>query len=109
MLEEQWKALVHTIRQRHPAFYALRFPHPTRIQDSALRDDEQVLAYEVTDQGVLVFLIRGKHVLDSVFKPITRQKLDDLVRRFRGSFEKLTPRNAFEKLRSFDISAGAQL
>lgn len=108
-LASQWNAVERTIQSRYPAFHALRFPRPTGIRDSAVKDDEQVLSYEVTDDGVLIFLTRGKQVVESVFKPISRQRLDDLVRRFRGGFENITPQNAFEKLNAFDLAAGKDL
>jgi CHAT domain-containing protein/Tfp pilus assembly protein PilF len=108
-LEARWKALEEEIQRKYPSFHAVRFPRPVKIRDALLRVGEQVLSFEVTDTGILIFLNNGTQVVEALYKPVPRRQVDALVRSFRESFEKLTQNNAYEKLGSFDLEAGRKL
>jgi hypothetical protein len=82
------------------------------VKDSAVRENEWVLSYDATDSGLLIYLVHGKRVLRGVLKPIKKQAIEDLVRRFRTPLVLEGADNyqqKMDKLRSFDFAAGKEL
>ena len=69
----------------YPFFAATNYPEPMSLWPTALREDERVLSYEVTDQGVIVDLTKGKELKRAFLKELTRQDMVELVRSFRRS------------------------
>ncbi|MBM3299166.1 MAG: tetratricopeptide repeat protein, partial [Deltaproteobacteria bacterium] len=112
-LDENLLRLEQRIRKEYPDFYAVRFPSRLPIAESGLRDGEVVLAYEVTDTGVLVFLLKGKKIVEANFKEVARKYLDNLVRKFRQPFEDVgktdDPKEQQRYLASFDPRVGKEL
>jgi len=106
--EAKRKLAVHVdmLRKQWPLFAATRYPEPMYLKDSALKADEWILEYEVTDTGLCVFLVHGKQVVKAVFKPVSRKELDDKVRKFMDPFEGVNPQNYKAKLNSVDLSGG---
>ncbi|MFH0822265.1 MAG: CHAT domain-containing tetratricopeptide repeat protein [Pseudomonadota bacterium] len=99
------------IKERHPEYSDAMFAEFKPIEDSALRDDEYALVYEVTDGGTLIFLSKGKTLLKTVFKPDTKQRMEELVGRYREAFELggLDEKDAVERMKSFDPKLGKEL
>lgn len=106
---EERDAHISRLRREYPLFAATKYPQPMDLRDSALRDDEWIIEYVVTDTGVGIFLIKGKKIVRAVFRPIERKTLDDLVRAFREPFEGVKKSNLTEKLKSFNLAAGKKL
>ncbi len=109
-LEKKLEAHIEMLRDKYPLFAATKYPRPMPLAESALRENEWVLSYDVTDSGVLIYLTKGKQLLNAWFKPIPRKELDALVRKFREPME-VVPRTASlaEKLKSFDFASGRKL
>lgn len=107
-VQGQMERHVKMLREHHPLYAATRYPRPTGLKDSALRAGEWVLAFEVTDSGFITYLLHGKQLVQGQFTPITRNRLDRLVRAFRNPME-IGPENAREKLGSFDFTSGKAL
>lgn len=103
---KRYEKIKTEIKRKYPDFYAVRFPEPTPIDRSALKEDEFVLAYEVTDTGVLVYLTKGRKVVNGLFRPIAKRDLDGLVRAYREPLERVEDP---EDLLSFDFKAGEKL
>jgi len=99
---EQLKSHILELHKKYPVFAASKYPEPMDLERTALRDDEWVLAYDVTDSGVLVFLTQGKRLVRATLKETPRNKLEDLVRKFRAPTES-------PKLESFDFRSGNEL
>ncbi|MEW6531560.1 MAG: tetratricopeptide repeat protein [Thermodesulfobacteriota bacterium] len=104
--EAKRKLAVHVdmLRKQYPLFAATRYPEPMSLKDSAVKADEWILEYEVTDTGLCTYLVHGKQVVKAVFKPISRKDLDDKVRRFMEPFEGVNAANYTAKLNSVDLS-----
>ncbi|MEW6348914.1 MAG: CHAT domain-containing protein [Thermodesulfobacteriota bacterium] len=100
---------VRMIRQNYPLFGAVRYPETVSLTESALRPDEWVVSYDVTDIALLVYLTKGKEVVKEAYKPIGRAEVDELVRNFRQPMENLTAENLQERLKAFDFGAGKKL
>ncbi len=106
-LEGKLQAHIKMLRDKYPLFAATKYPQPMDLSQTALTDNEWVLTYDVTDTGVLVYLIKGKTLVKALFKAVPRKELDDLVRRFREpmEIEEITP----EDLNAFDFATGKKL
>jgi len=100
---------VERLRKDYPLFTATKYPQPLGLERSAVADGQYVLAYDVTDNGVIVFLAHGKNRLKGWFKPVVRQQIDRLVRRLRAPLEVSPDDSAHEKLASFDVAAAKEL
>ena len=81
---------VAMLRKQYPLFAATKYPQPMGLEQSALKDDEWVIAYDLTDSGILIYLTKGKYIVKTLFRPVSREEVDVLVRKFRDSME-LTP------------------
>ena len=67
------------LREKFPLFAATKYPKPMGLDETALKPDERVLVYHVTDPGVIIYLARGKEIVKALFKPVARDELDRLV------------------------------
>jgi tetratricopeptide (TPR) repeat protein len=112
-LQRCLKAYIRTLHEKYPLIAAIKYPQPMDLDQTALKEDERVLAYDVTDSGVLIYLTKGKKILKAVFKPVPRKKLDELVNNFMGPLESelanKTLEQFAEKLKSFDFASGREL
>jgi len=97
------------IRKMYPVFAAVKYPQPMYLTETALNDDEWLLEYEVTDNGVMIYLTRGKQIMKALSKDVSRAALDSLIMRLRMPLENLRSDNLEDKLKSFDLSAGKKL
>lgn len=107
-LEDEFKAHIKMLRDKYPLFAATKYPQPMDLSQTSLKEDEWVLSYDVTDSGVIVYLTKGKELVRGLFKPIAREDLDELVRRFRDPLE-LDENNYWAKLSAFDLASGRKL
>jgi tetratricopeptide (TPR) repeat protein len=98
------------LRDKHPLYAVTKYPDPMPLSQVRLGTDEWVLVYDVTDHGLLVFLLKGPHVVKGIYKPISRKEIDALVRRFREPLDIVPGRDdPAAKLKAFDFAAGHQL
>jgi tetratricopeptide (TPR) repeat protein len=107
--KEKLAAHVEMLRKEYPLFAATRYPQPMDLENAALKDDEWVVEYDVTDSDLLIYLIRGKNLVKAVRKEISRKDLKTLVKKFRQSFDGVTEDNLGEKLQTLDFQAGEKL
>ncbi len=108
-LEEQRGAHIKMLRGKYPLFAAVKYPEPMDLAQTALKDNEWVLSYDVTDPGLIVYLTKGKELVKGLFKPIPRKELDELVRKFREPLELGDEDLTAKKLASFDFASGKKL
>ena len=107
--KQKLSAHVDMLRKQYPLFAATKYPQPMDLKETALKDNEWVLAYHVTDPGIIIYLTKGKSLIKGLFKPIPRKDVDEIVRQFRSPME-LGPGDSFtEKLGKFDFSSGKKL
>jgi tetratricopeptide (TPR) repeat protein len=100
---------VDMLRKDFPLYAATKYPQPMNLEHSALNDDEWVLEYEVTEPGVCIYLTRGKHIIKATFKPIARQELDGMVRKFLTPMQLRSGESLPKKLTAFDFASGKKL
>lgn len=101
---------IQDLRERYPLFAATKYPYPMPVSQLRLNTDELALVYDVTDHGLLVFLLRGPQVVKVAYKPVPRKEIDTLVRKFREPLEIVPGRDdPVAKLKSFDFESGHRL
>jgi tetratricopeptide (TPR) repeat protein len=96
------KAFIGTLWSNHKAYAAVKYPRPVTLKESALRPEECVIIFDVSEEGVGVKLIRGREIAQSYYN---RWKFTDLERdvlTFRACFEKAS-------LRDFNPELGSTL
>jgi tetratricopeptide (TPR) repeat protein len=108
LLEEMTRH-VKDLRAKHPLFAAVKYPEPMDIAQTALRDREWALVYDLTDSGALIYLLNGAKIVKAVFTPVPRAEVDRLVRKFREPLEMSGADDFVQKLASFDFASGKKL
>jgi tetratricopeptide (TPR) repeat protein len=106
---DKLSAHVTSMRARYPLFAATRYPGPMSLDQVALADREWALAYDVTDTGLMTYLVKGKKLVKATFKPVARSEIDSLVRQFRQPLEIESGDLLTNKLSAFNFSAGRKL
>lgn len=108
-VESKLGELISMLREKYPKFAATRYPEPMDLAQTMLRDNEWVLAYDVTDTGLLICLIKGRQVVKGLFKPVIRRVFDGLVRKFREPMEIQAGESVSKELWKFDLATGKEL
>ncbi|MEW6533092.1 MAG: tetratricopeptide repeat protein [Thermodesulfobacteriota bacterium] len=101
---------VDRLRADYPLFAATKYPSPMDLTRTAIGPGEWALAYDVTDQGLLIYLTRGKELVKGVFKPVQRTEIEEGLRCFLKALDVTSSEdNPTERLKSFDFAAGKRL
>lgn len=108
-VRDKLAAHVEGLRADYPLFAATKYPQPMDLAQTALKGDEWVISYDVTDTALLTYLTHGKRLLKAMTKPTSRNTIDEAVRRFRVPMELVESGAIEEGLRAFDFEAGAHL
>ena len=108
-LEAKLADHIKALRDKYPIFAATKYPEPMDLAQAALKPDEWVLAYHVTDPGIIVYLTHGKSLVTSQFKPFPRKELSTLVRKFCSQMEMPSGRIETTRLAAFDLTTGKKL
>ena len=107
--KENLAAHIEKLRAEFPLFAATKYPEAPELGKTALKTNEWVLAYHVTDEGVLIYLTRGKELIKGFFKPIPRADLESLVLKFMTPLKVVAGQDDLvEKLRAFDFESGKE-
>jgi hypothetical protein len=101
-------AFVGMLREKHPVYAAAKYPFPLDLAHAALNENEYILAYDVTDSGLLVFLIKGRQVIKALLKPVSKKDLQSMVQKFTDSMS-IQGHNIRESLSRFDFRSGKEL
>jgi tetratricopeptide (TPR) repeat protein len=113
--EAKDKLAVHVdmLRKQHPLFAATKYPQPVGLDQTAPKEGEWVLSYDVTDSGLLIYLTEGTNIIKCLFKPIASKELDSLVKKFMAplvsELADSTLKEFEAKLKSFDFASGREL
>ncbi len=108
--KSELKAHIEKLRTEHPLFAATKYPEPPELDQTALKADEWVLTYHVTDEGILIYLTRGKEILKGLFEPMPRAELEELVKKFMTPLQVIPGQDdMIEKLKSFDFDSGKKI
>jgi CHAT domain-containing protein len=75
---------------------------PLQFDQLALKEDDWLLVYGLSDQGVIVYLMKGRKIITACFKPIAGDELRELVQTFRKPLETV-------ELSKFDLVSGKKI
>ncbi|MGB9588784.1 MAG: CHAT domain-containing protein, partial [Armatimonadota bacterium] len=101
---------VEMLRSRYPVYAATKYPLPMDVSQQSLEAGEYLISYEVSDTGIIAFLLNGKELVKSEFKPIKRSELATLVHKFRQPLEAIASGGGVKNaLASFDFQTGKAL
>ncbi|MGA8832124.1 MAG: CHAT domain-containing protein, partial [Desulfomonilaceae bacterium] len=103
------KSHIEMLREKYPVFAATKYPEPMDLGQQTLQENEWVITYDVSESGVLVFLLKGKQLVKSIFKPIPRNEIVVLVEKLRRPLEMESGKTLTEKLESFDFKSAKNL
>jgi CHAT domain-containing protein len=104
-LKEEQQKFITSLRMKYPEYASLRYPRPMGLDEIALRDDELLLEYEVTDKETMALLVGKGRILKAISIPISRDSLTELVKRYRS----FTQAQTFSDLFNFDPVLGTEL
>ena len=107
--EAQLQNHIKMLRDKYPLFAATKYPQPVDLSQTGLKDNEWVLSYDLTDPGLIIYLTKGKTLVKSLYKPVPRKEIDDLVRKFREPLEIKQGVPIKNRLTKFDFTSGKKL
>jgi len=109
-LRAERDAHVKKLRLDYPLFAATKYPQPVAVEETAIKADEWIVEYQVTETGIAIFLLHGKKLEKALFKPVPRKELEALVRKFREPLEVTPGKDTYaDKLKSFNFGTGKRL
>jgi tetratricopeptide (TPR) repeat protein len=108
-MEGKLQAHIKMLKEKYPLFAATKYPQPMDLSQTALKDNEWVISYDVTDPGILIYLTKGTSLVSAWFKPVPRKEIDDLARKFREPLEIKEGRKIGDQLKEFDFVSGKKL
>jgi len=108
-LEAKLQDHIKMLREKYPVFAATKYPQPMDLEQTALKDNEWVLEYHVTDSGIIIYLSKGKQLIKALFKPKPRNDLEKAVLEYRKPLEVVAGKELVEKLASFNLPIGKEL
>jgi tetratricopeptide (TPR) repeat protein len=111
--KERFNDFKRKIRERHKRYAAIRYhelPHP---QDAYIADNEWLLVYDLTESGLLKYLLKGKDIVKHACDTnSTRESINMLVEACRASL-RMESEEELEKWkegkRRFNIKAAKRL
>jgi len=110
LLRAERDAHVKKLRSEYPLFAATKYPRAMDLEHAAIKPEEWLVEYQVTQTGIAVFVLHGKKLVKAIFKPVLRKDLEEFVRKFREPLEIVPGRdNLSDKLKAFDFASGKKL
>jgi CHAT domain-containing protein/Tfp pilus assembly protein PilF len=85
--EKELKAFVDNLWLNCSPYAAVKYPRPVSLEDSAIRNAEHVIVYDVLDEGVGVRHLKGKEIVQTFFIRWNVTQLEKDVGRFRKPFD----------------------
>ena len=79
--------------EKYRAYAAVKYPRLVPLRESAIHPDEFVVMFDVSDQGVAMWVIQGKKIVETHYKDWPLSDLQNDVKRFREPFETKKPRD----------------
>jgi CHAT domain-containing protein len=102
--ENRVSELINKLRNDYPAYAAVKYPVPLKLKDSAVRQDEYVIVYDILGEGLGVKLIKGTSIRETYFIKWDRGELESMIRAFLAPFTAKQP-----QLADFDADLGKEL
>ena len=97
---------VETLRKEQPLYAAVNYPQPLPVSQIKLNAGESLIAYEVTEEKTMGWIVRNGKIITSVNIPISRKDLTQKITGYRKCFENVTD---YKQLSQFEPHKGKAL
>jgi tetratricopeptide (TPR) repeat protein len=87
VLKQKMDTLIDRLRKDYPQYAAIKYPQPVKLSQLALKKEETIIEYEVTDPYTIGLVIRDGKVIKGFKVEKTRAELEGLIRKFRSPFK----------------------
>ena len=91
--ERDLNAFVEMLWKDYVAYASVKHPRPVTLKESALKPNEHVVIFDVSEEGVGVKLIRGKEIVETYYNKWKLSDLEQEVKKFRRCFEEVSLRD----------------
>jgi CHAT domain-containing protein len=88
-LAGQRDKFIAELRQKNPAYADLWYPQPVTPQQVPLAGGEYLLRYKVTNNGVLIWLVKNGTLVQMAKAPVSREALRQKVQQYLAPFQDL--------------------
>jgi CHAT domain-containing protein len=100
--------VVARLRATDPVYAAARYPQPLEADEIVLRQGEVLVEYAVTEPRTIAYILSSGSPAASVDIPVSRERLESLVKAFRGPLDE--PYDALGTFRlGFSSAAASEL
>ena len=99
-------AEVEAQKEQYKKYFAVKYPEPDELKNIQLNHGEVIVKYEVTVDGVLVWLIRDNDIVSCREIAISYNELQSMVNQYRQFFENV---QALSDLNAFDVELSFRL
>lgn len=81
-LNRELNSLISSIRKKFPAYAAVNYPKPMPAEDMSLKDNEVLIEFGISNDAVVMFVVR-KGGVNRIYKTnISREYLSEKVKKF---------------------------
>jgi tetratricopeptide (TPR) repeat protein len=94
-LKQKMDAFIDRLRKEYTQYAAIKYPQPVKLSQLALNKGETIIEYEVTNPYTIGLVIRDGKVVKGFKVEKTRIELENLVRKFRSTFQDGHDHNEF--------------
>jgi len=101
-LELELQSFIENLRKDYPGYAASKYPRPVTLGESGLRPDEYAVVFDCSEDGVAVWLVRRREVVQGFFVQWRLKDLEKDIKAFREPFESAEPL-------SFDVDLAQRL
>ena len=108
-LKQQQQVLIGQLRRDFPEYAAIQYPQPLSVGELALRADEALLVYEVTDTATIVFVVRAGKLEKAMEVKVTRKELAEMVAAYRRPLVETGQQGKAALLSGLDVKLGHRL
>ena len=104
--EAELNIFIDMLWNKYKPYASVKHPRPVTLKESALKPEEYVVIFDVSDEGVGVKLINGREIVKTDYTKWKSEDLEKDVKKFRQAFEDVQD---IKKLKEFDPELGKSL
>ncbi len=104
-VKEKQGDFIRKLRKLYPEYVSINYPQPLKPSEIALKNNESLVEFKVTDQKTFVFLIRAGQIKVKEIQ-ITRKNLQNKVMKYRNNFYNIL---SYNDLYKYKVETGLEL
>jgi len=87
-VEKHWSEFLEMLWRSYKPYAAVKYPRPLKSKDFAVVGDEYAVIFDLSEEGVASWLLKGCAVRKASFVEWRRDDLERAIRKFREPFER---------------------